>query len=154
MSLVVFTDTTKFLLMLYVGCCSKALLMCRHYQGSLDVFILLQTGPEQTKKQQEGDDSTMKGNHQDKAGRAALQVAEQQGRAQIATLKRNKEERGADRMMKDTLLQASPEEIKKQEEDADRAMKELLEEEDTAADAPAAVSYKKDSDRHVSAYPN
>ncbi len=44
---------------------------------------------------------------------------------------------------KGTLLQASPEEIKKQEEDADGAMKELLEEEDTAAGAPAAASHMK-----------
>jgi ubiquitin C len=45
--------------------------------------------------------------------------------------------------MEDNLLEASPEEIKKQQEDADRAMKKLLEEEEKAAGAPAAASQKK-----------
>ena len=45
--------------------------------------------------------------------------------------------------MKDTLLQASPEKIKKQLEDADRAMKELLETEENEPAASAAGSQKK-----------
>ncbi len=45
--------------------------------------------------------------------------------------------------MKDNLLEASPEEIKKQQEDADRGMTTRLEEEEKAAGAPAAASHKK-----------
>ncbi len=45
--------------------------------------------------------------------------------------------------MKDNLLEASPEEIKKRQENADRAMEKLLEEEEMAAGAPAAASQKK-----------
>jgi hypothetical protein len=65
------------------------------------------------------------------------------GKAGTATLIRNKKHKSADRGQKDTLLQASPEEIKQQQEDANRAMKELLEEEDKDAAAGAAVSQKK-----------
>ena len=46
---------------LYVACCFH---MCRHYQGSLDVIVLLQTSPEQTKEQQEGADGAMESNHE------------------------------------------------------------------------------------------
>jgi ankyrin repeat protein len=51
-------------------------------------------------------------------GATALQLAEGWGHAGIATLIRNKKHKGADRGKKDTLLQASPEELKKQLEDA------------------------------------
>jgi serine/threonine protein kinase len=70
---------------------------------------------------------------QTSTGGTALQLAEGQGHARIATLIRNKKLKSADRGRKDTLLQASPEKIKKQQEDADSAMKELLEEEDKDA---------------------
>jgi hypothetical protein len=54
-----------------------------------------------------------------KSGLTALQLAEREGHAGIATLIRNKKHKGADRGQKDSrLLQASPEEIKKQLEDA------------------------------------
>jgi hypothetical protein len=76
-------------------------------------------------------------------GATALQVAESQGHTGIATLIRNKKHKGADRGKKDTLVQASPEEMKIQQENADRAMKELLAEEDKDAAAAAAVSQKK-----------
>jgi hypothetical protein len=56
---------------------------------------------------------------------------------------RGKKQRGAGRAIKDTSLQVSPEEMKKQEEDADRAMRELLEEEEKTAGAPATASQKK-----------
>ena len=46
-------------------------------------------------------------------------------------------------MMKDVLLQASPEKFKRQQHDSDRAMKELLEEEDKSAAGAAVVSQKK-----------
>jgi len=42
--------------------------------------------------------------------------------------------------MKYSLLQASPEEIKKKQEDADRAMRELLDEEEKKPDAATAAS--------------
>ena len=73
----------------------------------------------------------------------ALQVAEGLGHTGIDTLIRNKKHKGAGRGKKDTLVQASPAQTKKQQEDADRAMKELLEEEDKDAAAAAAVSQKK-----------
>jgi ankyrin repeat protein len=80
---------------------------------------------------------------QDNSGRTALQVAQLQGHAGIATLIRNKNHKGADRAMKGTLLQVSPEKAKKQQEDADRAMKELLEAEEKSAAAAAACMQKK-----------
>jgi hypothetical protein len=46
-------------------------------------------------------------------------------------------------VMKENLLEASPEEIKWQQEDADRSIKKHLEEEERAAGAPAAASQKK-----------
>jgi len=51
--------------------------------------------------------------------------------------------KGADRAMKDSLRQASPETTKKQQEDADRTMKDLLEEEGQASATTVAVSQKK-----------
>jgi large subunit ribosomal protein L40e len=45
--------------------------------------------------------------------------------------------------MKDNVLEARPEEIKKQQEHADRSMKKLLEEEEKAAGAPASALQKK-----------
>ena len=60
----------------------------------------------------------------------APQAAELEGHTGIATLIRKQKHKSAERGKKDTLLQASPVQIKKQKEDADRAMKELLEEED------------------------
>jgi ubiquitin C len=45
--------------------------------------------------------------------------------------------------MKDTIPQASPEQVKKQQEDADRAMRELLEEDEKEKAAAAAGSQKK-----------
>jgi ankyrin repeat protein len=54
-------------------------------------------------------------------GLTALQVAERQGHAGVATMIRNRKHKGADRGKKDTLLQASPAQTKKQQEDADRA---------------------------------
>jgi hypothetical protein len=80
---------------------------------------------------------------QDDNDRTALQVAERQGYAGIATLIRNKKHKNADSGKKDTLVQASPAQTKKQQEDADRAMKELLQEEDKDAAAATAVSQKK-----------
>ena len=66
-------------------------------------------------------------------GLISLQLAERQGHtARIATLIRNINHTGADRTMKDALLQACPEQIKKQQDDADRAMKDLLEEKEKA----------------------
>jgi hypothetical protein len=76
---------------------------------------------------------------QAKDGATALQVAERYGHTGIATLIRNKKYIRVDRGKKDTLVQASPAQTKKQQEDADRAMKELLEEEDKDAAAAAAV---------------
>ena len=38
--------------------------MCRHYQGSLDVIVLLQASPDQTKTQQEDADRAMEKNHE------------------------------------------------------------------------------------------
>jgi len=78
-----------------------------------------------------------------KDGRTALQVAELQGHAQIATLIRSKKQKGAGSVRKEALPQASPEEIKKKQKDADRAMRELLEEEEKAADAHVPASHKK-----------
>jgi len=54
---------------------------------------------------------------QAKSGRTALQTAEWNGHIGIATLIRNKKHKGADRGKKDTILQASPEQIKRQLED-------------------------------------
>ena len=76
-------------------------------------------------------------------GATALQVAERQAHAGIAKLIRSEQHKGADRAMKDTLLQVSPEQINKQQKDADRAMKEFLEVEGKDAAAAAAVSQKK-----------
>jgi hypothetical protein len=56
--------------------------------------------------------------HQANYSATALQLADDRGHAGIVTLIRNKKHKGADRGKKDTLLQASPEEIKKQLEDA------------------------------------
>ncbi len=78
-----------------------------------------------------------------KDGRTALQVAELQRHAQIATLIRSKKQKGAGSVRKEALPQASPEEIKKKQKDADRAMRELLEEEEKAADAHVPASHKK-----------
>ncbi len=59
-------------------------------------------------------------------------------------LRMQKTKQKADRAMKDSLRQASPETTKKQQEDADRAMKEILEEEGQAsATCVLAVSQKK-----------
>ena len=49
--------------------------------------------------------------------------------------------------MKDTTLQASPENIKTQQEDADKAMKELVEEDEKEKSAAAAASSKKKSSK-------
>jgi hypothetical protein len=49
--------------------------------------------------------------------------------------------------VKDTMLQASPEKIKKQQEDADRAMRELLKEDEKEKAASAADSQKKSKKR-------
>jgi hypothetical protein len=38
--------------------------MCRHYQGSLDVIVVMQASLEQTKKQQENADRAMEKNHE------------------------------------------------------------------------------------------
>jgi hypothetical protein len=76
-------------------------------------------------------------------GATALRLAERQGHAEIAALIRNSKRKGADKGKKDTLLQASPAQTKKQQEDADRAIKELLEEEDKDAAAATTVSQKK-----------
>jgi hypothetical protein len=66
-------------------------------------------------------------------GLISLQLAERQGHtARIASLIRNINHNGADRTMKDALLQACLEHINKQQDDADRAMKDLLEEEEKA----------------------
>jgi hypothetical protein len=46
---------------LYAACCFHT---CRHYQGSLDVIVLLQASPEQTKKQQEDADRAMENEHE------------------------------------------------------------------------------------------
>ena len=46
---------------LYAACCFHT---CRHYQGSLDVIVLLQASPEQTKKQQKDADMAMEKNRQ------------------------------------------------------------------------------------------
>ncbi len=73
----------------------------------------------------------------------ALKVAESNGHVEIATMIRNRKQKGADRMMKDVLLQTSPEKFKRQQEDSDRAMKELLEEEEKSAAGAASVSQKK-----------
>ena len=56
------------------------------------------------------------------------------------SLIRNNKHKSADRGKKDTLLQASPVQTKKQQEDADRVMKELLEEVDKDAATAVAVS--------------
>ena len=72
-------------------------------------------------------------------GATALQGAEIKGYTGIAKLIRNKKHKSADRGKKDGLLQARPEEIKKQQEDADRVMKEFLEEEDKDATAAGCV---------------
>jgi hypothetical protein len=47
--------------------------------------------------------------------------------------------------MKNTILQASPEKIKKQQEDADRVMKELLKEDEKEKAAAAATGSSKKS---------
>jgi hypothetical protein len=49
--------------------------------------------------------------------------------------------------MKDTIPQASPEQVKKQQEDADRAMKELLEEDEKEKAAAAAAGSQKKSNK-------
>ncbi len=72
---------------------------------------------------------------------AGLQAADLKGQAGIAT--RKKKQKGADRAMKNILLQSTPEKIKLQQEDADRAMRELLEEEENEKADAAAVSQKK-----------
>jgi hypothetical protein len=73
-------------------------------------------------------------------------VAEAKSYSGIALIRKTKQ-KGAGIAMKDTSIQASPEEIKKQQEDADRVMKELLEEEQQAAVTAAAVSQKKKHDK-------
>ena len=78
-----------------------------------------------------------------KDGETALQLAQRGGHASIATLIRNKKQKGAVRAMKDVLLLTSPEKTKKLQEDADRAMKELLEEDEKEKAAAAAGSQKK-----------
>ncbi len=59
------------------------------------------------------------------------------------TLIRNKKHKSDDRGKKDTLVQVSPTQTKKQQETGDRVMKELLEEEDKDAASATAVSQKK-----------
>ena len=78
-------------------------------------------------------------------GRTALQLAQLKGFGGIVMLLRmqNTKQKGADRAMKHSLRQASPETTKKQQEDADRTMKDLLEEEGQASATTVAVSQKK-----------
>jgi len=52
--------------------------MCRHYQGSLDVIVLLQASPEQTKKQQEDADRAMENEH-DKNRQGEQEAKERDG---------------------------------------------------------------------------
>ena len=78
-------------------------------------------------------------------GETALLVAQRAGHTAIATLIRNANHKGAVRAMKDTMPQASPEQVKKQQEDADRAMKELLEEDEKEKAAAAAAGSQKKS---------
>jgi len=129
--------------------------ICIHCQGSLQVFFLLQASPEQSKKQAEDADRAMnkiKTNRQAEQETAPepkerdgseAEVAEAKVCSGIAALVRKTKQKSAGRAIKDTLLQASPEEIKKKQEDADRVMMEILEEEQEAAVAAAAVSQKK-----------
>jgi hypothetical protein len=87
---------------------------------------------------------------QDNSGRTALQVAQLQGHAGIATLIKRKNHKGADRAMNGTLLQVSPEKAtKKQQEDADRAMKELLEAEEKST--AACIQKKKKAKKRTEA---
>jgi hypothetical protein len=78
-------------------------------------------------------------------GRTALQLAQRKGFGGIVMLLRmlDTKQKGADRAMKDSLRQASPETTKKQQEGADRTMKDLLEEEGQASATTVAVSQKK-----------
>jgi hypothetical protein len=130
--------------------------ICIHCQGSLQVFFLLQASPEQSKKQAEDADRAMNKNleknrqaEQETAPEpkerdgSEAEVAEAKVCSGIAALVRKTKQKSAGRAIKDTLHQASPEEIKKKQEDADRVMMEILEEEQEAAVAAAAVSQKK-----------
>jgi hypothetical protein len=72
-----------------------------------------------------------------------MQLAQCVGNVAIATLIRNTKQKDAVRVIKDVLLLASPEKIKKQHEDADRAMRELLEQEVKDSASAAAGSQKK-----------
>ncbi len=65
------------------------------------------------------------------------------GNVAIATLIRNTKQKDAVRVIKDVLLLASPEKIKKQQEDADRTMRELLEQEVKDSVSASAGSQKK-----------
>jgi hypothetical protein len=78
--------------------------------------------------------------HQTKDGETAMQLAQRVGNVAIATLIRNTKQKDAVRVIKDVLLLASPEKIKKQQEDADRAMRELLEQEVKDSASAAAGS--------------
>jgi hypothetical protein len=73
-----------------------------------------------------------------------LQIAQRTGRNAIAMLIRRSKTNGADRALKDILLQTNPKKIKQQQEDADRARKELLEEEEKEKAAAFAGSPKKE----------
>jgi hypothetical protein len=53
--------------------------MCRHYRGSLDVIVLLQASPEQTKKQQQDADRAME-NNQEKNRQGEQDAKERDGR--------------------------------------------------------------------------
>ena len=75
--------------------------------------------------------------------RTVLQIADHQGHTGIMTLIRNKKHKSDDRRKKDTLVQTSPAQTKKNQETGDRVMKELLEEEDKDAVSATAVSQKK-----------
>ncbi len=104
--------------------CVSCFHICIRYQGSLDVLILLQASPEQTKKQQEDADRAMKENHQKsvtvRAGESVAMTGVQLSHAVIQ---------------------------------GDAAMNELLEEEEKAAGAPAAASHKKKQARAAKAPP-
>jgi hypothetical protein len=107
-----------------------------HYRGSLDVFILLQASPEQTKMQQEDAERAMKENHQ-KNRKGPQEPKEREG-SEAGRAGKSFAMMGA--QMSNAVRQGD---AAKEQEDADRAMRELLEEDEKEKAAAAAGSQKK-----------